>query len=210
MSLSEFWINVRRAFHDPGPGVPEARRLDDPAIEAVLRRSSDWLTVDTVDGFDEADFPFLPEAGRRRLKESVEAFLGFAATRKFRRPPTPETVEAAVPVFREIVRLLEFDRYDSPEALRIGKRIEEAIRDDRPTELVDLRFSAGPDHMGAPAVWIWAYLSAEVSEDDRKFLEFARDIEDWLDPIARRIARDRWPYFYFRSIVEEDGPVEVP
>lgn len=132
MSLHDFWINVRSAFRVPGPDAPEAPRLDAAAIEAALRKSSDWLAVDTIDGFDEADFSFLPDADRKRLKDRVEAFRPLASTRKFRRPPTPKAVEEAVPILREIIQILEFDRYDSPEALRLGKRIERAVQNDAP------------------------------------------------------------------------------
>lgn len=206
MSLSEFWINVRSAFR-----VPEARRLDAPAIEAALRESSDWLAVETVDGFDEADFPFLTDADRLRLKESVDAFRRFAATRKFRRPPTPETVEAAVPVFREIVRLLEFDRYDSPEALRLGKRIEKAVRDDEPPpELVGFHIGEGPDHTGSPTLWIMVLLSDETAASDERFLESAREIRPWLFRIARRAAPEHFPNISFRPAAEEFEVVEAP
>jgi hypothetical protein len=105
--------------------------------------------------------------------------------------------------------MLEFGRYGDAEALRLGKLIEREIEPYRPPELAELRFQSGPDHSGDPAIWIWVFLSAEVSEDDERFLKTAQQVREWLDPVAREVCGDRWPYLSFRSIAEESEPVEA-
>jgi hypothetical protein len=34
-------------------------------------------------------------------------------------------------------------------------------------------------------------------------------VRNWLDPIAREVVADRWPYLSFRSIAEEADLVET-
>ena len=210
MALRDFWIHVRTAAGLFTPrGIVDSPRLDAEAIEGSLRGSTQWLTPHTVDGFDEEDFSFLPDTERARLARLVAEFREVASTVSPMAPAPDAAVERALPLLREIVQALEFDRYGDAEALRLGKRIEQAIRPYRPQELPELRFHTGPDHSGDPALWIWAFLSAGVSEDDEQFLKAAQALRDLLDTVARREAPERWPYISFRSLTEQSEPVEA-
>jgi hypothetical protein len=118
-------------------------------------------------------------------------------------------VERALPLFRDIVQSLGFDRYGDAEAFRLGKLIERGIAPRRPSELAELRFNTGLDHSGDPALWIWAFLSDEVSETDARFLETAQTLQGLLHSAARRVAPDRWPYISFRSMAEQLESLEA-
>ncbi len=124
-------------------------------------------------------------------------------------PTSAGTVEQALPLFRDIVRRLEFDRYENAEAFRLGKLLERKIAPWRPPELAELRFRTGLDHTGDPGLWFWAYLSDEVSETDEDFLEAARRLRGPLEDVAREVAPDRFPFLSFRSLKEQSEPVEA-
>ena len=210
MALREFWISVRVAARLPAPqAVVDSPRLDAEEIERVLRRSTLWLTPGAVAGFDENDFSFLPVAERTRLAKLVTEFRQVASAVSPTAPVPNDALERGLPLFRDIVLSLGFDRYEDPEALRLGKLIEQAIESDRPPELADLRFRTGLDHSGDPALWIWAFLTEEVSKNDKDFLKAAHRLRANLDPIARRVAPDRWPYLSFRPIAEPAEAVEA-
>ena len=44
---------------------------------------------------------------------------------------------------------------------------------------------------------------------DDQFLENAKKLRHWLDPIAREVAPDRFPYISSRSIAEEVDLVDT-
>src|SRR5208337_1447637 len=101
---------------------------------------------------------------------------------------------------------LEFHRYGDAEAYRLGKQIEQKLQPHWPKEIAELRFNTGLDHTGDPALWIWVFLTEDVSKDDETFLRAAQWLPTILDPIARRVAPDRWPYLSFRPIAEPPRP----
>jgi hypothetical protein len=209
MALQDFRTNMRMGARLFAPRhLADAPPLDADAIERMLRSSVHWLTVRSVSGFDEKDFWFLPEGERAQLAQLVTDFQKVVSTVKRRAPTPEETVEKAMPLFRDLVRLLAFDRYGDAEAFRLGKLIEGEIAPERPPELADLRFMTGLDHTGDPGLWIWVYLSDDASESDERFLEVAQMLQDFLDPVAREVAPDRWPYISFRSIADQFEPVE--
>ena len=111
------------------------------------------------------------------------------------------------------VQALEFDHYGDDEAFRLGKLIEQDIEHDRPPELAELRFVTGLDHTGDPGLWIWVFLSDDVSKTDKAFLKAARRLDEYLNPIASEISRrfvpDRFPYLSFRPLAEQSMPVEA-
>lgn len=207
MSLAEFWSNVRTSARFVSPrATVDSPRLDAGAIESALRRSTLWLTPGAVAGFDAADFDFLPDDDRAELGRLVTEFRRTAARVPATGPVTDEQVAAALPVFRDIVGRLAFDRYGDPEAYRVGHRIEQAIAGPRPPELVELRFDTGTDSTADPAVWVWAFLADESDED---FLRRAHSVRPLLDRAARAAAPDRLPYISFRSIGEQAELAEV-
>ena len=204
MALQDFWMNVRSAA---GPIVRQADidspKLDPTEIERDLRGSTQLLTPRAVAGFDEKDFEFLPDTDRKRLAELVKDFRSLVP-RLYSREPVPEDVVVrALPLFRDIILLLEFNRYEDPEAYRLGKQIEREIADLWPPELAELQFKTKLDHSGEPGIWIRAWLTEEASGTDDLFLKNAKELRHWLDPIARDVAPDRFPYLSFRSIADK-------
>jgi hypothetical protein len=205
MALEDFWMSVRRAAGPIAPQpVVDSPKLDPTEIERTLRGSTLWLTPRAVAGCDVKDFEFLPDAERERLAELVKDFRTLVP-RLYSREPVPEdVVERALPLFRDIILFLEFNRYGDPEAYRLGKQIEREIAAAQwPPELAELRFNTRLDHAGDPGIWIWGFLTEEASATDDLFLENASWLSDWIDPIARDVAPDRFPYISFRSIAEE-------
>jgi len=61
----------------------------------------------------------------------------------------------------------------------------------------------------ATTLWIWVFLTEEVSKKDEDFLMAAQRLRAILDPIARRVDPDRWPYLSFRPITEPAEAVEA-
>lgn len=201
MSLREFWISVRTGARLLAPSATvDSPKLDAGAIERVLRRATLWLTPSVVAGFNEADFAFLPDSERKRLAELVAGFRQVASQVPPTAPANEDQIERALPLFREIIGLLEFHRFGDDEAYRIGKQIERAIEAHRPRELVELRFNTGTDNTADPAIWIWAFLSDEKEDD---FLRRARAVRPLLDWASRTVAPDLLPYISFRSVGEQ-------
>jgi hypothetical protein len=211
MALCDFWLNVRTGARLIAPHVTvDAPKLDSSAIEQSLRRATLWQTPRSVAGFNEADFDFLPDTERARLAQLVTDFRKIASGVKPTAPASEDQIAQALPLFRDIVGMLEFDRYGDAEAYRLGKQIEQAIEAYRLRELAELRFDTGSDHSGDPAIWIWAFLTDTAAESDERFLENAQRLRELLDPVARMIAPERWPYLSFRSLVEQAQSVEAP
>jgi hypothetical protein len=210
MAFHDFWNNVRIGAKLYAPEfIAEAPPLDTDAIEDMLRKTTHWVTPRSVAAFDENDFAFLPDSERAQLAKLVADFRQVTSTVSPMAPAPAGTVERALPLSREIIGLLEFDRYENAEAFRLGKLIEREIAPWRPPELAELRFRAGLDHTGDPGLWIWAYLSDDVSEKDEDFLEAARRLRIPLEDVAREVAPDRFPYLSFRSLREQSEPVEA-
>jgi hypothetical protein len=210
MALQEFWNNVRIGARLIAPQViADAPRLDPASIESALRRATFWLTPRAVEGFNEADFPFLLKEERERLAKLVNEFSEVAAKVSPTDAAPREVVESALPLFREILQMLEFHRYGDAEAFRLGKQIEQKLQPHWPKEITELRFNTGLDHTGDPALWIWVFLTEEVSKNDEDFLKAAHRLREIIDSIARRVAPDRWPYLSFRPITEPAEAVEA-
>src|SRR5271166_6254479 len=186
MALQEFWNNVRIGARLIAPQVvADSRPLDRGFIESTLREATLWLTPRAVEGFSEAAAQVSPTDAAPR-----------------------EVVDLALPLFREILQMLEFHRYGDAEAYRLGKQIEQKLQPHWPKEIAELRFNTGLDHTGDPALWIWVFLTEEVSKDDEDFLKAAHRLREIIDSIARRVAPDRWPYLSFRPITEPAEAVE--
>jgi hypothetical protein len=211
MAFHDFWTNVRMAARRYAPRfIADAARLDAEAVEHMLRDETHWLTAATVAGFDETELSFLPGAERARLAELVTGFGREVSAVRATAPAPGETKERALTLLRDIVQLLEFDRYGDAEAFRLGKLFEREIEPRKPAELAELRFNTGPDHTGDPGLWIWAFLNEEASSSDEAFLDAARRLRAPLSSVARRVAPDRFPYLSFRDITEPAEAVEAP
>jgi hypothetical protein len=162
--VQDFWTNVRMgAKLFATQAIVDSPQLDAEAIERMLRGTTHWLSPRAVAGFDEQDFSFLPGTERAKLAKLVADFREVASSVGPTAPAPDHVVEKALPLFRDIVQSLEFHRYGDPEAYRLGKLIEQELQAHRPAELAELRFNTGLDHSGDPALWIWAFLTEEVS-----------------------------------------------
>ena len=210
MALQEFWTNVRIGAGLIAPQVvADSPRWDPESMESALRRATLWLTPRAVEGFDEADFAFLPDQERGRLAKLVKEFSGVAGKANPMETAPRDVVESALPLFRDILQMVEFNRYGDAEAYRLGKQIEHKLQPHWPKEVAELRFNTGLDHSGDPAVWIWVFLTEEVSKNDEDFLKSSHQLRAILDSLARRVAPDRWPYLSFRPIAEPAEAVEA-
>jgi hypothetical protein len=205
MALADFWRNVRLGARLVAPRVVvvDAPKLDASRIEKGLRLSDVWLTPQSVEGYSEADFSFLPETERRQLTQLVESFRQIAITVPPDERATPQQVEQALPLFRDLVAALEFDRYGDAEAYRLGKLIENGIRGRRPAELAELRFNTGLDQTGDPGLWIWAILTDDTLVDEDQFFAQTERVRKRLDAVARSLEPSRWPYVRFRTVSEQ-------
>jgi hypothetical protein len=142
MALPEFWTNVWVASGLVPPlTIADSPRIDTASIESALRRGTQWLTPRAVHGFDETEFSFLTASQAERLAKLVEDFREVAAKAGPTAPAAPEVLDSAMSLFREIVEMLEFDRYGDAGAYRLGKQIERELQPCRPTELAELRFN---------------------------------------------------------------------
>lgn len=165
MALRDFWISVQAGAGLLSPrATSDSPRIDPSEMERTLRNAVMWLTPSSVSGFDENDFPFLPEAERSELSACVAEFRRVARQVPPTGPAAPEQIEQALPPFLRIVELLEFDRFGNAEAFRIGKQVERRIEPIRPPELEELRFDARSDHAGDPGLWIWVHLADDDDE----------------------------------------------
>jgi len=210
MALRDFWISVRTGARLVAPqAIADSPKLDPTLIERTLRSATLWLTPRAVAGFKEEDFDFLSDEERHHMARLVAEFRAIASEVNPTTSAPDDVVEKALPPFGEIVRSLEFDRYGDAEAYRLGKQIERAIEPNQPAELAELRFNTGLDHSGDPAIWIWAFLTDEAAASDDQFLKTAQKLRVLLDPVARTVAPDRWPYISFRSLAEQAGLVEA-
>lgn len=207
MSLRDFWTSVRAAARRFAPlTTVDAPKLDAGMIEEILRADTLWLSPRAVRGFQEADFHFLPQPEREQLARLVKTFLEVASEVTRAKPATDDQVHRALPLFRDIVGLLEFDRYGDAEAYQLGKQIEQQIAPHRPAELAELRFNTGLDNTGDPGVWIWAFLS---DDEDATVLARAKAVRPLLDEASRAVAPDLFPYINFRMLSEQSIPTEV-
>ena len=68
--------------------------------------------------------------------------------------------------------------------------------------MAELRFYAGDDSAGEPAIWVWAFLSDEATATDDLLVETGRRVRPILRAAARAAAPDRYPYILFRGISE--------
>jgi hypothetical protein len=211
MAFRSFWNSVRTVARMLAPQVvADSPRIDGQSIERALQRATLWLTPRAVDGFDEADFDFLAPEERARLAQLVSDFRAVASTVSPRAAASEETMKQALPLFRDIILALEWDRYGDAEVYRLGKQIEHELKSDWPEELAELRFWTGPDHTGDPGIWILGLVKDDAASTDEQFLNCTRSLRPLIESTARTVASDRWPYVSFRSVGEQVELVGQP
>lgn len=231
MALAEFWNNVWE--RNPlargnlqAPDVPRVTAAELKKVDAawMLGREhwnggspKSWTDVAAVAGYDPADFDFLPDADRERLTALVAEYHAAAtelASADRTRAPIPlsesrrgELRGQAGDALQQIILLLEQDRYRDPDALRFGKLVEQQFRGHLPDGVAELRFLAGEDSAGEPAIWVWAFLSDEATATDELLVKTGRMVRPILRAAARTAAPNHYPYILFRGISErvEEG-----
>jgi hypothetical protein len=128
MALRQFWTSICSAARFLVPAViADAPKFDVSDIEAGLRHTRDWLTPESVEGFDEHDFGFLPDDSRRRLAQCVNEFRAIAQQVAADEQATDEQLEAALPSLLGVLEVMRPDRYADLDALVIGKRVEREL-----------------------------------------------------------------------------------
>jgi hypothetical protein len=199
MSLDAFWQNVRSGARLLTPGVTaDAPRIDSADIERILKSSAIWLTRRSLEGFDPRDFDFLVPAEREALAESVARFREVAQHVPSDKPASEAQLQQALPAFQRVVEILRPDKYADPEALVLGKRIEQHLAGQIPDSVWELRFETGEDSSGGPALWIWVVLKDEVAEKE-VFLRTADAIHRILVDATTDLGIEQWPYIRFRT-----------
>lgn len=216
MSLSVFWVTVRSA----------AERAESSERGDFFDGLDLWLNSAVVSDFNPDDFDFLSEEDRSRLAKLVEDFTRVAQKVDPTKPTSKAQREEAERLLMEIAKILDFKRYEDPDALRLGKLIERELERYRPSGIAELEFKTGFDHTGDPGIWIEVYLDQSASKTDDEFLENAHKIRRILDLVARQVIREdarklvreggredaleRWPYIAFELIDERSETAGAP
>jgi len=224
MALADFWNDVRARnplFHEgvSPPDVPRvtADELDgrfaaDALLAAVGDGSADADFPTPLTGYDPNDFAFLSDDRREALTNAVTSYNAavaeLAARRRGAVPPHPSPKDGIDlhrqlrHSLRDIILLIEQDRYRTPDALRYGKLVEHELGDQLPDGVVELRCNSSEDSAGDSAIWLWAFLSDEATADNARLLETGRRVRPILRSAARIVAPDRYPYILFRGMSE--------
>lgn len=195
MALEDFWNNVRAGVQFLLPrNITDSPLFDYADVERQLRGLAFALTPAVVRDFDEADFPFLSEADRSDLKQSVEELRTVAAKVPQRGPAAPQDEDAARPPFLRILKLLEFDRFADAEAYRVGKTIEAQAEFPR-SAVKDARYRTVIDSQGYPAIRIMLYLPDATMD---AFLKQTLPIRDVIWDLVSTHGKPYWPRTSFR------------
>jgi len=225
MALAEFWIEVRdrNPLFQYGVSPPDWSRIRAAELDSELMLKDGWTTFGTLKGYDEKDFEFLTESERDRLTALVTQFNALAPAlydESYPRSPNQNKAQLAAlteqtrPLIRDIVLLLEQDRYFSPDGLRYGKLVERELGSTLPDGVVELRFFMGEDWSGDPGFYAWAFVAEEATESDEKLFAVTRRVRPLIEDAMYRVAKGYFAYLSFRGVGEtitqdEDEEVSV-
>jgi len=210
MALANFWSDVRARnplFYD-GVSPPDVPRVTAEELDAELRTKQTWRTLGALKGYDEKDYDFLPDADRARLTALVGDFNATATElrRLWYRVPPDETQLAeaagkAQPLLRDIILLLEQDRYFSPDGLQYGKLVERELADTLPERTFELRFLVGNDWSGDRSLWVWVMLRLNIDTDEgeRDFVQALSDLRQPISDACRSAVPELFAYISFRT-----------
>jgi hypothetical protein len=205
VSLRDFWISVRIGAGLGSPrAVVDSATLDANQIESILRRADLWLTPKVVADFDEADFGFLSPEERNRLSQHVARFRAVASTVPGDEPAPNEQVREALPELLGILDIIRPDKYGDPDAMVLGKRLEQQVHESLPAWVRDLRVETGHDASGDPALWVWVEVE-DAAMTDEGFTRRIRQVKTLLENALRTISPDRWHYVRFRTVSEQQA-----
>ncbi|TVS19212.1 MAG: hypothetical protein EA424_09180 [Planctomycetaceae bacterium] len=210
MALKQFWTSIRSAARFLVPAViADAPKFDGAYIETRLRGARDWLVPESVEGFDEHDFGFLPDDLRRHLAQCVNEFRAIAQQVASDEQATDEQLEAALPSLLGVLEVMRPDRYADLDALVIGKRVERELARRLPGWVREIRFETGNDSNGDPAVWIWVEIDDEAATAD-VLSKNTRQVRSLLRECVRQLEIPHWPYVRFRTSSERpEATLEV-
>jgi hypothetical protein len=202
MALKQFWSSICSAARFLVPAViADAPKFDVSDIEAGVRDTRDWLSLKSVEGFDEHDFGFLPDDSRRRLAQCVNEFRAIAQQVASDEQASDEQLEAALPLLLGVLEVMRPDRYADLDALIIGKRVEWELAGRLPGWVREIRFETGNDSNGDPAVWIWVEVDDEAATAD-VLSRNTRQVRGLLGECVRHLEVPHWPYIRFRTSSE--------
>ena len=122
MALHDFWKNVRAAAKYLGPQViADAPRSDVETIDNYPSGRHELAHSEGCRRLRGAGILVPARRRRSKLAELVAEFHSAASSVGPTAPVPEDTIERAIPLFRDFVRTLEFDRHGDAEALRLGK-----------------------------------------------------------------------------------------
>ncbi len=205
LRFHNFWGKVQVAFPWlSGTAVSERKRLSDEFVDGLLAGSDRWLTPYSAGGFERTVFEFLPPDELERLTNAVAGVRAVADELQPNVPATSEQRARALPHFKAILKVLEFDRYADADAFLLGKVIEKELAHHRSIQSLDhLRFMTGSDSTGDPALWVWAFVKESGEHDEQAFFKGADEIDPPLKRAAEEVAPDRLTYISYRSTLDQ-------
>ena len=203
MSLQDFWTSVRVGARMIAPSATaDSPRINADYVQRKLQSATIWLTPKSVEGFDERDFEFLPEAERMELAAAVEAFRTIARGVSPSRPASNDEIKQALPQFQRVIEILGINRYADAEAFKIGKEVELRVAGRLPDSVLELRFETGVDSSGGEAIWVWVIFEDELGEE--ALLSSVESVRQLLGDAIRQLGVRRWPYVRFRTNADLD------
>jgi hypothetical protein len=203
MAIEEFWKNVSRTANWIGLRIESPPEWDREGIDANLRGANYWLKPGGVWGFDPGEFDFLSEEERSRLEEGVGEFKKAAESVPRRGMATAEQYKVGVAGFRKILKVVDPDKYRDFNAFVIGKKIEGLVGGLLPEWVKELTFEADHDSIGEPALHI-SVLAEDDALADAVLRENTRLVIADIADAASKVCPDRFPYFHFRTVSENE------
>jgi len=204
MALEDFWRMIRLAIRTLNRGVvDDAPRFEQNELSSHLSRAQAfWYSPKIVKDYQPSDFGFLAPEERLRLDDAATQFKHIVNTKTDYTETTEEGRQDAQDALLTIINLFEFDRFNDPVAFEIGKRIEQQIVSKLPIGVDHVRYRAGLDHSGEPALWVTVYLDVSPDSDEQTTWEIADECRPIVEEAAGEVSPDRFPYVTFRSIHE--------
>jgi len=195
MAKKEFLGNLRTAAGLLSPTIhTNGIRLEEGRLTGLLRRATLWLTRKAVEGFDQDDFPEIPEAERARLARDVGKFREIAGRVAADRPATDEQVRNATPVFLSILAAMwpYMEGFEVYAALK-RQRFPDFVR--------DFAVKVGADSTGDPSAWVWVIVDDQVA--GKTLFPKATEVRKLVDEALDRADVNLFPYVMFRTESEQ-------
>lgn len=200
MRMENFWYGVRSIVSFPVTRVDaDSPRVEHEAVvEKVDTEAALRSLRNVVDKLDVREFEFLSEDDQGRLVYALGRLRHAFDTAT----TALERTECIRDALLDFVKLFEFDRFNDPEAYRLGKLIEATITSERPPELVELRFRAGADHSGDPGLWVWAFIAIDAEQSPELFFNVVDAVDPLVEGAAESFSPGRFIYLTYRSTLE--------